>query len=29
MEALVLSVDAFHYALLVVALLMQWISEGW
>jgi hypothetical protein len=29
MEALVLPIDAFHYALLVVALLMQWISEGW
>ncbi|KAH5983074.1 hypothetical protein HBI08_238220 [Parastagonospora nodorum] len=29
MEALVLPVDAFHYALLVVALLVQWISGGW
>jgi hypothetical protein len=28
-EALVLPVNAFHYALLVVALLMQWIGEGW
>jgi hypothetical protein len=28
-EALVLPVDVFHYALLVVALLMQWIGEGW
>jgi hypothetical protein len=29
MEALVLPVDAFHYALLAVALLVQWISGGW